>query len=402
VIRRALVRAIAALAGLLLGFAATIWVQGDGPASPSDGGGTSQPAAPPRLDAAPLPEPESQVLLAWTPRALDPGLAEAASTNAKVEAASVVRGGTVDLVRSLDGEGRIVDDTSDGWFLPLDAVAVDPTAHAAFAPGVDRAAVAALQPGEAVLSRGSAELRRLGPGARLELRGGHQVLVTAVVDDTTIGAAELAVGVETGAQIGLTNPRYALLAYDGDRAALETELRAARRDPAVEVRFRAPGETPFLRNGDAVLPPLLLKQRFGEFAYRPAAPGRREVEQDPVWQSQHLAERTVPIVGRMRCHRAVLDAIEGAMTELAAENLAGLVDPASYAGCWNPRLVAPGGDLSHHAWGVAFDLNYDSNPTGHSSVQDPRLVAVLERWGFTWGGDWLLRDPAHFEYLEPP
>jgi hypothetical protein len=187
----------------------------------------------------------------------------------------------------------------------------------------------------------------------------------------------------------------------GDRAALEAELRTAV-TPGVAVRFRAPGETPYLRNADAVLPPLVLKQRFGEFAYRPAPAGQRELEQDPAWQAQHLAERDMPVVGRMRCHRAVLDAIEGALTELQSENLAGLVDPAGYAGCWNPRLVAPGGDLSHHAWDVAFDLNYGTNPTGHSSVQDPRLVAILERWGFTWGGNWPVADPAHFEYLEPP
>jgi len=26
----------------------------------------------------------------------------------------------------------------------------------------------------------------------------------------------------------------------------------------------------------------------------------------------------------------------------------------------------------------------------------------MERWGFTWGGRWLVPDPAHFEYLRPP
>jgi hypothetical protein len=25
----------------------------------------------------------------------------------------------------------------------------------------------------------------------------------------------------------------------------------------------------------------------------------------------------------------------------------------------------------------------------------------MERWGFTWGGRWLVPDPAHFEYLRP-
>jgi hypothetical protein len=27
---------------------------------------------------------------------------------------------------------------------------------------------------------------------------------------------------------------------------------------------------------------------------------------------------------------------------------------------------------------------------------------VMERWGFVSGGDWLIPDPGHFEYLRPP
>lgn len=400
--RRLTVRVLAASVGAIVGMVAMLWVQSGGgteratPGASGDGRDTE-----PQFDAAPMPEPSSQVLLAWTPSRLDDGLAQAASRTANVDTVSVVAGGTVDLVRSRDRDGRIVDEPAAGWFLPLDAIAVDPAVHADFAGGADRGALADLPDGEAVLSRTSAELRRIGPGASLELRGGQRLVVSAVVDDTAIGAAELAVTAATGPRVGIDQPRYALLAYRGDRAALEAELHGALM-PGVTARFRAPGETPFLRNADAVLPPLVLKQRFGEFAYQPAAPGQRELAQDPAWEAENIVTRTLPIVGEMRCHRAVLDAVEGALRELQAENLAGLVDPAAYAGCWNPRLTVPGGDLSHHAWGVAFDINYGTNPTGQSSVQDPRLVEVLERWGFTWGGDWLVPDPAHFEYLEPP
>jgi hypothetical protein len=35
-------------------------------------------------------------------------------------------------------------------------------------------------------------------------------------------------------------------------------------------------------------------------------------------------------------------------------------------------------------------------------VQDPRLVEIFQQWGFTWGGQWLVSDPAHFEYVRPP
>jgi D-alanyl-D-alanine carboxypeptidase len=38
-------------------------------------------------------------------------------------------------------------------------------------------------------------------------------------------------------------------------------------------------------------------------------------------------------------------------------------------------------------------------PQGLSSRQDRRLVSIFERWGFTWGGRWLVPDGMHFELL---
>jgi hypothetical protein len=29
-------------------------------------------------------------------------------------------------------------------------------------------------------------------------------------------------------------------------------------------------------------------------------------------------------------------------------------------------------------------------------------VAIMERWGFVSGDDWLVPDPGHFEYVAPP
>jgi D-alanyl-D-alanine carboxypeptidase-like protein len=168
------------------------------------------------------------------------------------------------------------------------------------------------------------------------------------------------------------------------------------------VRLRGPGETPFFRAGDAVLPQAMVKQRFGEFAWRPGAAG--SFVQDPAWQAANLATARVPILGRVRCHRVLLPSLAGAMRELQQRNLAGLVDPEAYAGCWNPRLTRSGGGVSRHAWGAAVDLNVAGNPTGLASAQDRRLVEVMEHWGFTWGGRWLIPDPAHFEWLRsrPP
>ena len=57
--------------------------------------------------------------------------------------------------------------------------------------------------------------------------------------------------------------------------------------------------------------------------------------------------------------------------------------------------------LSRHAWGIAVDLNVDDNPRGSFSTQDARLVEIMRRHGFGWGGTWLVPDPAHYEALPP-
>ncbi len=356
---------------------------------------------PSTTDAAPQAAPS--VLLAWSRsgagRGLDPGLEPAAAGFPGVGATSLVRAGGLDLVGSRDMEGGRVEALAPGWAIPLDAAAVDPARHADFVPVADRAAIVGLPPGSAVLGRTSASLRRLAVGGVIELTGGRSVVVSGVVEDASIGGAELAVDVPTGERLGLITPRYLLVAYRGDRPALEDHLRAALR-PGTVVRFRGPGETPYLRHADAVLPQAQIKARFGEFSYRAGASGG--FEQDPGWQAENIVTRRVPILGTVRCHRGIVDALVGALTDIEKAGLGGLAEQAGYDGCFNPRFVAGSDSVSRHAWGAAFDMGFGSNPTGLESVQDPRLVEIFRRWGFTSGDGWLVPDAGHFEFIGVP
>jgi D-alanyl-D-alanine carboxypeptidase len=394
--RSAVTIGVAAIAGVVVGAAAMVGLQ--------EAGGRTPPPATPRpprtaLEEAATPaRPTPAVLLAWSPDGLDPGLSAAAAADPVVGRTSTVRGGIVDLTASRDASGAPVDAVDPGWAIPLDAVAFDPAAHAEFVSLADRQAVAALGPGQALLGSTSARLRRLGPGGVIDLAAGRSVTVAAVVSDGAIGGAELAVDLTTGEALGLRTDRYVLARYDGERAAVEERLRAALTEDAA-VRFRGPGETPFLRNGDAVLPQAHIKDRFGEFAYRP---GVGDVfDQDPGWQAGNLVTLELPIIGTARCHRDVVDAVAGALDDVVDANLASLIDPAGFAGCWNARTTRSGTGISRHAWGVAIDLNFGDNPTGLSSVQDPRLLAIFARWGFTDGSDWLVPDAGHVEYVAP-
>jgi hypothetical protein len=397
--------ALAAVAGVAVGSIGSLAVgndrAADSPQSTSASGVVELPV--PTTEAlalvAKVPVPTAPMLLVWTPGRVPDPLVTAARSTGGVTNVSVVKGATVDLAGSSTADGAPVDQPPPGMAIPLDAIAITPDTYAPLLPAADRAPFETLADGQALLGETSAALRRLGPGGRLRLTTGHELLVAGVVDDELVGAAEIVVNDATGAAIGVTGPRYVLLTHEGDRAGVEDRLRAALA-PSTPVRFRAPGETPFLRAGDAVLPQALIKATFGEFAYRRHSSGRN-VDQDPAWTAANIVTAEVPVLGTIRCHRLLVPLVERALRELEAEGLASLVDPAAFAGCWNPRLIDEGAGLSRHAWGAALDVNYAANTTGLGSTQDPRLVAAMARHGLTSGATWLVPDPAHFEYLGP-
>ncbi|HVL99023.1 MAG TPA: M15 family metallopeptidase [Egibacteraceae bacterium] len=332
------------------------------------------------------------LLVTWTSGGLPDGFAGRVADLDAVTAASTVRGDPVGLVASWDADGNPVDQPPAGMTIPLDALAVDPGAHAGVLPPGARAPFLVLEEGQALLGERSARLRGLGPGAVLELATGQRVTVAGVVADELVGSAEIVLPVPAA---GVRTERFVKLRYGGDRSDAEDAIRDAA--GSVPARVRGPGEMEVLRHGGSLLPQVALKERFGEFAFRPRE--GRMIVQDPAWVEAHVRTAQVPILGEVACHREVLPALDGAMSELVAAGLAWTVDARDYAGCYGPRLIRPGAALSRHAWGIAVDLNATTNAYGQPPSQDPRLVETMARWGFSWGGDWLVPDGMHFEYV---
>lgn len=392
--KRTLSVLLAAVGGLIAGGATTLSLQA--PAAPmADRPDVS--TGPAVLEEAQLEPANGGVLLAWTAGGLPDGFADRVSELPGVEAITTVAGDRIDLAASHDAMGKPVDAFTDGWVVPLDALAIDPSSYAAFVPAADRATVAGLRPGTALLGSTSARLRRLDVGDTLTLADGHRLTIAGVVDDTTVAAAELVVADVDAAGLGIATDRFVLVRHHAPRPGIEG---AIRRQASTQVRIRSPGETPWMRHGDAVLPQALVKDQFGEFAYRPAGPDRT-IEQDPAWVADHIVTATLPVLGDVRCHRGLVQQLRGALQELADRGLSHLVDRAAFAGCHSPRLIAADRMPSRHAWGIALDVNADANPTGLDSRQDRRLVETFARWGFTWGGFWLVPDPMHVEYVGP-
>jgi hypothetical protein len=340
------------------------------------------------------------VILAWTSGGLPLQAPSRIAALADLDT-TVVAGDRVDLAATHTVMGELVDRAPDGFAIPLEAIAIDPDTYTGFViNATDARLLAGLGPHDAALGATSATLRRLGPGARLTLTDGTELTVAGIVADESVGAAELVV--IPGAIADLVTPRYVLArAQAVGRAEIESALTAA---IAADwpIRFRARGETPWMRQGDAVLPQSLVKARFGEFAYR-TVPGSRQLEQDPAWTAANIVTVDLPILGTVRCHRSIVEPLRAALTEAVEIGLAASVAEDGLLGCWNARLVSASetAGISRHAWGIAFDVNASANVRGSNGAQDPRLVDLLSRHGFTNGGTWLVPDAVHFEWVGP-
>jgi hypothetical protein len=398
-------KAIAGLVvGLILGATLTLAVQSRGQQL------NDAPAGASNTRPTPEGDPEAPAtLLAWVPGGLPPGFSRSVAGLPSVDRVTAVDEDNVWMTRSWSSDGALVDHPTRPYAIPIDAAAVSPRSFGAFLPPPDRAVIAALGDGQGVLGATSAELRGLGPGAELAFEGGTRIRIVDVLPDELVGAAELLVSKATGVTIGVHRQRYLLLQPRVGGSFTSTELRRRLRPllPADlgiyrRVQVRAPGETPFFRSGDAVLPPVMIKALFGEFAARPSPGNPGYLDVDPAWVRTHIVTVRVPLLGEVTCNRALVPQLRDAMSALQRRGLSSLID--SYAGCFAPKFVNrdPTAMLSHHAWGIAFDCNFAGNAYGEAPHQDPRLVRTMERFGFIWGGTFIVPDGNHFEYRRAP
>jgi D-alanyl-D-alanine carboxypeptidase len=373
-------------------------------------GGRTSPSASSTGATSPQPEPGPSLdaYFAWVPGGLPPGFGAQIAALPTIGQIAVVAADSTWMTSSSDKDGTLVDQPPSPYMIPIDAAAIDPGAYARFLPPETRAIVANLQDGQGILGQTSARLRHIGPGGVMRFLGGASVTIIGVLPDEFVGAAELVVTRATGASIGVAHNRYLLFQPSaglrpGD-GQLEKRFRALL-PPGLQypvVQVHAPGETTYLRMGDAVLPQALIKRRFGEWAGRPQPGNGGFIEIDPAWVREHIVTVTLPVLGRVSCNKKLIPRLRSAVDQLVASGLEATIH--SYDGCFSARsaLYSPSASISPHAWGAAIDVNADVNRLGTPPVQDPALVALMKRWGFAWGGDGIVPDGMRFEYLSLP
>jgi hypothetical protein len=130
---------------------------------------------------------------------------------------------------------------------------------------------------------------------------------------------------------------------------------------------------------------------------------------DPRWQSDFLGPVALPFplrlawdpsqtITQMTCHRRMTGIYTSVFVGIQDGGLRAAV--TSFGGCFAFRPQRTGSKLSAHSWGIAIDLNTESNAQGSSGNMDARVVEIFRNAGFEWGGDWAgkTRDPMHFQF----
>ena len=383
--KAALGSAGAALAGVLLG--AVLMLSTGSSSMPALD--ENPPSRRPDRPAAGRPA----ALLAWAVGGMPSRSEGALEAMPEVMRATSVRAG-LDWMRASRGpNGAVIDDPRGALAIPIEAAVIDPREYARMVPVAERDLILSLREGQALLAETAAALRGMGAGLTMDL-GDREVTVSGVVSDVAANGYEMLIPTPVPSSWARADRFLLALTRACPTTRIKRELRFGR-----PLRVRCGRQQPFLRYGDSVLPQMLIKQSFGEFAARPLADGTIAVER--AWARRNIVTATVPLLPPVTCHRALLPQLRGAMRELIARGLGHTVDGAQYAGCYTPRFIDrdPDGRLSHHSWGIAVDLNAGENTFGGDSRQNEELVDVMTSWGFTWGGGWLVPDPMHFEWL---
>lgn len=317
----------------------------------------------------------------------------------EVSGVAQVRSGTR-WITAWAADGAAPRTPAPGYAIPIDAAAVDPEMFHPLVPAPLQETVLALAGGGAILSRTGAALRGISEHGSLQFKGGIDIPVVGVVDDHVIRNHEMVVSHQTGLAIGLNRTAYLAIGLNDLSAgkAVEEAIRGAI-PPEASMRVRGPDGS----GASSAFSPLLslaeIKFMFGEFAaVAGSSPGIR-IEQP--WIDTHTEMTTIPLLGTFRCHKRVIPQIAAAFEEVQQAGLGYLIRGGDFGGCFSPRFIRSGNEagLSRHAWAIAFDFNVSTNLYGQQPTMDARIVEIMERHGFSWGGRWNYPDGMHFEFV---
>jgi hypothetical protein len=262
--------------------------------------------------------------------------------------------------------------------------------------------------GFVVMGKTSADLRGALAGDVVELiaadGNARAFIIGAVVPDSEIGGTEIVMSLDQADALGATIVTRVLIFGQFSRSQLDAALAEQGLVDGFGVRISKSWNP---ANPDGTLGLARTKALLGEFAFR--VNSFDSMTMDPDWVAANIARVDDQYIGvRAFCHRLIAADLQAALREVFEAGLSGAIDLSNtntYGGCWNPRYARASaniGSVSRHAWGMAFDTNTTTNAQGSTPRMDCRVVRIFRKHNFAWGGNFLLADGMHFEWVGEP
>lgn len=309
---------------------------------------------------------------------------------------------TISLTAQTRG-GKDVFRLGDGWRIPM-ATMVAPSTYVRATGGDAMADIVAR--GQVLMGETAAEVRRAQVGDVLILRDRkfwmRPFIIGAIVADEFVNSGDLLMSSTAAASLGEMPVSQIAITDIASPASVLAGLKNKGITIGAAYRLRTSWDR---KSPDGTLGTATAKKLLGEFSYRPTVGSSILVAGS--WTATNIAwkMRYTDIKLGNNCHRIVVDSIQGALTELKNAGLSRFVDTRNsnrYGGCFvgrYNRLAGNFGAPSRHAWGMAFDINTDTNPQGGVPQMNCALVRIFRKWGFAWGGNFWPADGMHFEYV---
>ena len=328
----------------------------------------------------------------------------------KISAGVIAGSATPHLVKfptiSLTAQTRAGKDVfrlGEGWRIPM-ATMVASSTYVRATGGDAMAEVVAS--GQVLMGETAAKVRGAQVGDVLTLRDRkfwmHPFTVGAIVADEFVNSGDLFMSISAAASLGEMPVSRVAITDIVSPASVLSGLKKKGITIGTDYRLRTSWDR---NNPDGTLGTATAKKLLGEFSYRPTVGSSILVAGS--WTSRNIAwkMRYTDIKLVNNCHRIVVDAIQGALTEIRRARLSRFVNTQNsnrYGGCFvgrYNRLAGNFGAPSRHAWGMAIDINTDTNPQGGVPQMNCAVVRIFRKWGFAWGGNFWPADGMHFEYV---
>lgn len=312
---------------------------------------------------------------------------------------------TISLTAQTRG-GKDVLRLGEGWRIPM-ATMIVPIGYVRATDGDAMADIVAR--GQVLMGETAAEVRGAQVGDVLILRDRkfwmHPFTIGAIVADEFVDSGDLLMSSSAAAALGeMPVSRIAITQIVSPASVLAGLKKYGIRIGTV-YRLRSSWDR---ENPDGTLGTATTKKLLGEFSYRPTVGSSILVA--GTWTLRNIAwkMRYTDIKLGNNCHKIVAAAIQGALTEIKNSGLSRYIDTRNsnrYGGCFvgrYNRLASKFGAPSRHAWGMAIDINTDTNPQGGVPQMNCDVVRIFRKWGFAWGGNFWPADGMHFEYVGEP